>query len=48
MKPQTDYEKKLALVLQELEKERLVNLLPRPTEELQETVLTRLREIAGT
>jgi len=48
MKPQTEYEKKLALILQESEKMRLVLLLPRPTEELQEIVLTRLREIAGT
>jgi len=48
MSHQTDYEKKLALTLQELEKVRLVNMLPRPTESLQETVLTRLREIAGT
>jgi len=46
MRHQTEYEKKEALVLQELEKLRLVDLLPRPTEELQEAVLMRLREIA--
>ena len=46
MRHQTEYEKKEALVLQELEKLRLVSLLPRPTEELQEAVLMRLREIA--
>jgi len=48
MPHQTKYEKNLALALQELEKMRLVTCLPRPTEELQEIVLTRLREIAGT
>ena len=48
MPHQTKYEKNLALYLQESEKMRLVLLLPRPTEELQELVLTRLREIAGT
>jgi len=46
MTHQTEYEKKEALVLQELEKLRLVSLLPRPTKELQEAVLMRLREIA--
>jgi len=48
MTNQTDYEKTRALALQELEKLRLVTCLPRPTEELQEIVLRRLREIAGT
>ena len=46
MTHETEYEKKEALLLQELEKLRLVSLLPRPTEELQESVLMRLREIA--
>jgi len=46
MTHQTEYEKKVSLVLGELEKLRLVNLLPRPTEELQEAVLMRLREIS--
>jgi len=46
MTHQTEYDKKEALVLQELEKLRLVNLSSRPTEELQEAVLRRLREIA--
>jgi len=46
MTHQNEYEKKEALVLQELEKLRLVSLLPRPTKELQESVLMRLREIA--
>jgi len=46
MTHQNEYEKKVSLVLQELEKLRLVSLLPRPTEELQEAVLRRIREIA--